>query len=147
MQKLGACLLDAKEDDNNPFTANMNKWAAEVTSLMVCMAVRNPWIFRAFNAAVDASSSPGKACAGQSKSSHLLVCSSMSLSHVRSVCLQHADRMSKAHHVTDHKLALSFAVHCMATNVLLGMTVIVYHCGGVALNCCHGGSNMHCYFC
>jgi len=78
VQKLGTCLLDAKEDDTDPSTANMNKWAAEATSLMVCMALRNPWAVRAFNAAVDASSSPGKTCAGQWKSSHLLVCSSMS---------------------------------------------------------------------
>ncbi|KAL0017696.1 hypothetical protein WJX77_004684 [Trebouxia sp. C0004] len=42
VQKLGACLLNAKEDDNDPFSANVNKWAAEATSLMVCMAVRNP---------------------------------------------------------------------------------------------------------
>ncbi len=77
VQKLGACLLDAREDDNDPSTANMNKWAAEATSLMVCMALRNPWAVRAFNAAVDASSSPGKTCAGQWKSSHLLVCSCM----------------------------------------------------------------------
>ncbi|DBA70363.1 hypothetical protein WJX79_000172 [Trebouxia sp. C0005] len=72
VQKLGACLLDAREDDDGPSTANMNKWAAEATSLMVCMALRNPWAVRAFNAAVDASSSPGKICAGQWKSSHLL---------------------------------------------------------------------------
>ncbi|KAL0055380.1 hypothetical protein WJX82_011516 [Trebouxia sp. C0006] len=51
VQKLGACLLDAREDDNDPSTANMNKWAAEATSLMVCMALRNPWAVRAFNAA------------------------------------------------------------------------------------------------
>ena len=79
MQKLGACLLDAREDDTGPSTANMNKWAAEATSLMVCMALRNPWAVRAFNAAVDATSSPGKTCAGQWKSSHLLVCSCMTL--------------------------------------------------------------------
>jgi len=74
VQKLGACLLDAREDDTGPSTANMNKWAAEATSLLVCMALRNPWAVRAFNAAVDATSSPGKTCAGQWKSSHLLVC-------------------------------------------------------------------------
>ncbi|DBB00359.1 TPA: hypothetical protein ACH3X1_013711 [Trebouxia sp. C0004] len=72
VQKLGACLLNAKEDDNDPFSANVNKWAAEATSLMVCMAVRNPWVITTFNAVVDASSSPGKACAGQWKSSYLL---------------------------------------------------------------------------
>ncbi|DBA88625.1 TPA: hypothetical protein ACH3X1_016473 [Trebouxia sp. C0004] len=64
VQKLGACLLDAKEDDNDPFTANTNKWAAEATSLTVCMALRNPWAVRAFNSAVDSSSSPDKTCAG-----------------------------------------------------------------------------------
>ncbi|DBA97104.1 TPA: hypothetical protein ACH3X1_014875 [Trebouxia sp. C0004] len=72
VQKLGACLLDAREDVNDPSTANMDTWAAEATSLMVCMALRNPWAVRAFNAAVDASCSPGKTCAGQWKSSHLL---------------------------------------------------------------------------
>lgn len=77
VQKLGACLLDAEEglDDgiDGPVSSNMNKWAAEATSLMVCMALRNPWAVRAFNAAVDSSLKPGKTCAGQCKSSHLLV--------------------------------------------------------------------------
>lgn len=73
-------MLDAKEDANDPTTANMNKWAAEATSLMVCMALRNPWAVRAFNAAVDASASPGKTCTGQWKSSHLLVSPAASLS-------------------------------------------------------------------
>jgi len=75
VQKLGACLLDAKEEEDDPVSVKMNKWAAEATSLMVCMALRNPWAVRAFNTAVDASSSPGKTCAGQWKSSHLLVTS------------------------------------------------------------------------
>lgn len=77
VRKLGACLLDGKEGLdgglNDPVSSKLNKWAAEATSLMVCMALRNPWAVRAFNAAVDASQLPGRTCAGQWQNSNLLV--------------------------------------------------------------------------
>ncbi|KAL0019341.1 hypothetical protein WJX77_009940 [Trebouxia sp. C0004] len=47
VQKLGACLLNAKEDDNDPFSANVNKWAAEATSLMDLHAVLISFLQRA----------------------------------------------------------------------------------------------------
>ena len=86
MQKLGACLLDASEEEDDPVSSNMNKWAAEATSLMVCMALRNPWAVRAFNSAVDANQSPGKTCAGQWKNSHLLVSPQSCLRHTLLAC-------------------------------------------------------------
>ena len=73
MHKLGGCLLEAPEDVDDLVISDMDKWAAEATSLMVCMALRNPWAVRAFNAAVDANQSSGKTCSGQWKNSHLLV--------------------------------------------------------------------------
>lgn len=77
VKKLGACLLDGKQEFdgglNDPVSSNLNKWAAEATSLMVCMVLRNPWAVRAFNAAVDASQLPGRTCAGQWQNSNLLV--------------------------------------------------------------------------
>lgn len=124
MQKLGACLLDAREDDDGPSTANMNKWAAEATSLMVCMALRNPWAVRAFNAAVDASSSPGKICAGQWKSSHLLVCScmtSMMSHHCYDMCLC---RMLT---VCVRPPNMRHFVYLLVTHVILSMLCIKLH--------------------
>lgn len=77
VKKLGACLLDGKQGSdgglNDPVSGKLNKWAAEATSLMMCMALRNPWAVRAFNAAVDASQLPGRTCAGQWQNSNLLV--------------------------------------------------------------------------
>ena len=77
VKKLGACLLDGKQGLDgglsDSVSSKLNKWAAEATSLMVCMALRNPWAVRAFNAAVDASQLPGRTCAGQWQNSNLLV--------------------------------------------------------------------------
>lgn len=71
VQKLGSCLIAGEEGLDE--TGQLNKLAAEATSLMVCMALRNPWAVRAFNAAVEASQLPGRTCAAQWQRSHLLV--------------------------------------------------------------------------
>ena len=53
VRKLGACLVDMTTDSASELS--MHRWAGEATSLMVCIALRNPWAIKAFNAAVDSS--------------------------------------------------------------------------------------------
>ena len=66
-------MVGAMEREGDPVNVNLNKAAAEATCIMVCMALRNLWVVRAFNDVGDASSSLFETCAGQWKSSSLLV--------------------------------------------------------------------------
>ena len=40
--KLGTCLLEISDNDDNPANSQLTKWVCEATSLMVCMAQGNP---------------------------------------------------------------------------------------------------------
>ena len=81
VRKLGACLVEVRADCDGdapcPSTLQLHTWAAEATSLMVCIALRNPWAIKAFNAAVDtntaAEEGKGGTTAQQAHSAQLLV--------------------------------------------------------------------------
>lgn len=69
---------DMDEHAPCPSTLQLHKWAAEATSLMVCIALRNPWAIKAFNAAVDTNAAAEEQHEGftaqQAHSAQLLVC-------------------------------------------------------------------------
>ena len=81
VRKLGACLVEVRADCDGdapcPSTLQLHTWAAEATSLMVCIALRNPWAIKAFNAAVDTNTAAEEGNEGttaqQAHSAQLLV--------------------------------------------------------------------------
>lgn len=82
VRKLGACLVEVRADCDGdapcPSTLQLHTWAAEATSLMVCIALRNPWAIKAFNAAVDTNTAAEEGNEGttaqHAHSAQLLVC-------------------------------------------------------------------------
>lgn len=118
--KLGACLVEVRSDtdDSTPCapTLQLHKWAAEATSLMVCVALRNPWAIKAFNAAVDTNTAAEERDAGctaqQAHSAQLLV---------RHLCCVPCQLVAKQAHSIQLLVWLSCFCQCLSDGVQADM--------------------------